>query len=52
MCWSVLPLAPNDVCLLLQHTEIVEAMFTMFFNVLKQEEKSPLLPVVLECLTR
>ncbi|XP_076438020.1 nucleolar complex protein 3 homolog [Babylonia areolata] len=34
------------------HTQIVETMFTMFFNVLKQEEKSPLLPVVLEGLAK
>ena len=35
-----------------QHTQIVETMFTMFFNVLKREEKSPLLPVVLEALAK
>ncbi|KAK7110009.1 nucleolar complex protein 3 homolog [Littorina saxatilis] len=34
------------------HTQIVETMFTTFFNVLKQEEKSPLMPVVLEGLAR
>lgn len=34
------------------HTQIVETMFTMFFNVLKQEERSPLLPVVLEGLAK
>ena len=37
---------------LFQHTQIVETMFTTFFNVLKREEKSPLLPVVLAALAR
>ncbi|KAL8621272.1 hypothetical protein ACOMHN_008097 [Nucella lapillus] len=34
------------------HTQTVETMFTMFFNVLKQEERSPLISVVLEALAK
>lgn len=34
------------------NTQIVESMFATFFNVLKRENKSPLLPIVLEALAK